>query len=181
MKYLYLLPFLAIPTVIACASEDSTNSGGTGQGSTGSNDKGADAALSQTECYVGLKVSDVTPTGAACSGSDTFSSVSSIGPDSWDDMLVNVDIELNKPPAIGKLDLASLTVTIPNDDKTMSTWEAPEGACTATATDSAKDDFMGWVYYSIDIACTKPAVPTSDTSLEPLPLNQFTIVTFFSD
>jgi hypothetical protein len=180
MKYLSILPILAAFTVVACASEDSSNSDGTGQGNTGGHDKGADAALSQTECYVGLKVSDVTYTGSACSGSDTDSNVSAIGPDSWDDTRLNVDIELNSPPVIGKLDLASLTISIPNDDKTMSTWEAPEGACTATATDSAKDEFMGWVYYSIDIACTQPAVPTSDTSLEPLPLNEFTIVTFFS-
>ncbi|HEY5957775.1 MAG TPA: hypothetical protein VIV60_14525 [Polyangiaceae bacterium] len=202
MKYSYFVLLLALTTQVACASDDgasstteSSNAGGTGSSSAGSSstggagsnsvipggipDPGAATALSQTECYVGLKVANVTYSGAACSASSTTSGVTAMGPKSWDDVRLSLEINLNSPPGIGKLDLASLTIRIPNADGTSSSFEAPVDACTATATDSAKDDFMGWIYYSIDISCTQPAMPTTDASLAPLPLNQFAIVTFF--
>lgn len=204
MKYSYVLSILALALQAACASEDgststteSTNAGGAGSSAAGGNtssstggagaitviagglpDQEAATSLSQKECYVGLKIANVTYSGASCSGSSTISGVNAIGPNSWKDVRLSIDITLNAAPAIGKLDLASLTIEIPNGDGTAS-WEAPVEACTATATDSATDNFMGWIYYSIDISCTKPATPTMDPSLAPLPLSQFAIVTFF--
>jgi len=164
------------------AAGSSSVTGGTGPITVvggGLPDPGAATALSQNECYVGLKIPNVTYVNASCSASTTASGINALGPNAWNDYRLGVHISLNKPPAIGTLNLASLTITIPNGGVTLS-WDAPVDACTATATDSVADTFMGRVYYSIGISCTKPAVPTTDPSLAPLTLDQFAIVTFFS-
>ena len=207
MKYSCALSIFVVAIQAACSSNDgstsnpSSNVGGTSSsvgggasvagsssaGGTGSltvvpaglPDPAAATALSQQECYVGLKIPNATYTGAGCSASTTTSGVTELGPKAWNDVRLSVSISLNTPPAIGRLDLASLTIRVPNGDVT-STWDAPIDACTATATGSATDSFMGRIYYSIDITCTKPALPTSDASLAPLTLNQFALVTFFS-
>lgn len=171
MKILYAPVLLVLANLVACSSDDGS----------GDSSRDADAALAELGCYVDLNVSDVAYTGAACSGSGQASTVSALGPDSWDDTRISVSISLSAPPAIGILDVSSLTIEIPNEDGTAASWTAPLDACTVEATGSKIDPDMGWTYFRIDVACTSPATPTADTSLSPLELGQFSIVTFFAD
>lgn len=143
--------------------------------------KSADEAVGRKECFVGLPLPGVSYTGYACSGTSASSTVSAIGPTSWDDVRVSVDLSLKAPPAIGQLQLESLTIRVPNADKTSSSWDAPVDNCTATAVKSAVDEDFGWTYYRIDLVCTEPAMPAADNAKEPMVLGSFSIVTFFGD
>lgn len=142
--------------------------------------KSADEAVGRKECFVGLPLPGVSYTGYACSGSSASSTVSAIGPTSWDDVRITVELSLKAPPTIGPLQLESLTIRVPNADETTSSWVAPVDGCTATAVKSAVDEGFGWTYYRIDIACTEPAMPAADNSKEPMELGSYSIVTFFA-
>jgi hypothetical protein len=168
---------------IACSGSDG-NGGGTGTGTgtgTGFGQDTPEKALAETTCYLDLATPDLDKySGTACSGTDTDSSVEGLGPDSWDDIRMTVSLALNAPPALGKLDVSSLSIQIPSKGTTPS-WEAPLDSCTITATDSAKDTDFGWIYFRIDISCTAPATPAEGNPGAPLELGEFTIVTFFTD
>jgi hypothetical protein len=148
-------------------SDDDDSSGGV--------DFDADAALAKQECYIGLEVPGVSYTGLACSGGDTYSSVSGIS-GSFDTVLA-ISLDLAAPPAVGALSLSSLTIDVPTDG-TSQHWDAP-GSCTAVATDTTVEPEFGWDYYRIDIGCSEPALPVSGNPGQPLELGNFSIVTFF--
>jgi hypothetical protein len=155
--------------LLACGGDD-------GKQNTGI-PKGPDEALNAKDCYLGLGVSGTAYSGYSCSGTTQSSSVSGLGPSSFDDVRMTVDISLNTPPAIGELDVESLTFRTPT---TGESWTASMGSCTAKAVKSATDTDFGWVYYRIDIVCTAPATPATGNPGEPLELGQFSIVTFFT-
>jgi len=157
---------------VGCANDDSSANRAGAAG-------GADNALAQKDCYVGLPTPGVTYTGYGCSGTSTSSTVSALGPKSWDDVRMTISLTLNTPPSLGVLDLETLTVQVPTADATP-TWNAPLGACVATATKSAVDADFGWVYFLIDISCNLPALPATGNPGAPLDLNSFSIVTFFT-
>lgn len=138
-------------------------------------DGGADAALAERTCYVGLQVPGLTYDGAACSGGDTYSSVS--GLNGSFDSVIHISLRLDAPPAIGALSVSSLTIDLPSDG-TSHVWDAPS-SCTAVATDKAVEPDFGWDYYRIDISCSEPALPASGNTGQPLELGEFSIVTFF--
>lgn len=137
---------------------------------------GADAALAERTCFVGLEVPGVTYDGPACSGGDTYSSVSGIS--SSFDTVVQISLRLDSPPAVGALSVSSLTIDLPTDG-TSHVWNAPS-SCAVVATATAVDPDFGWDYYRIDISCTEPALPASGNTGEPLELGDFSIVTFFA-
>lgn len=139
---------------------------------------GPDAALANKDCYLGLQVPGVSHSGFACSGADSSSSVSGLAPNSFDAALT-VSLSLSSPPAIGRLDLSSLTVTRP-EGGVSNDWDAQIDSCNATATKSALDTNMGWNYFLIDIACSLPALPVDNNPGQPLELGNFSIVTFFT-
>jgi hypothetical protein len=143
--------------------------------SSGSLDFDADAALADQTCYIGLEVPGVSYTGVACSGGDTYSSVSGVSK-SFDTAL-RVSLDLTAPPAVGALSVSSLTIDVPSEG-TSRLWDAPS-SCTAVATDTSVERDFGWDYYRIDISCTEPALPASDNPEQPLELGNFSIVTFF--
>jgi len=163
-------------SLAACSSSDGGDGSGAGAGS-------AQDALADTTCYVGLEVGDAAYTGAACSGSTNYSSVSAIGPDSLDDTRMTVYVGLAEPPAVGPLSLDELTFEVPNADGSISEWDATVEDCTAEAKASKVDPQMGWTYYLIDISCSSPALPVDDVSetLSPMDVGQFTLVTFFTE
>jgi hypothetical protein len=171
MKLTYGLVMVVLTNLVACSSNEAN----------GAASRGADEALAEPTCYVDLKLSDVEYTGGACSGSSQSSTVSALGPDSWDDTRITVTIALNKPPAVGMLDVSDMTIQQPKDDGTTSSWRAPLDACTFEAIGSNVDSDMGWTYFRIDVACTSPATPIDDAALGPLELGQFSIVTFFTN
>jgi hypothetical protein len=165
-------------TLAACDSSDPNSNVGTNPASTETT-QGPDEALNERNCYVGLSLPGAKYTGFACSGITRDSTVSAIGPKSWNDVLLSIDLSLKSPPAIGSLDLAELTFSIPNADGSSLIWNAQLESCTAQAVKSALDDDFGWMYYRIDLNCTKPALPADGNSREPMELGQFSIVTFF--
>lgn len=139
----------------------------------------AESAIAQGKCFLGFANAGVRYTGFACSGSETDSSASGLGSDSWDDIEATVSLELSTPPALGKLDVAELRVSIPGGQDGKH-WDAPPSACTLTATKSfAKKDF-GWIYFRIDVSCSAPATPATDNPGSPLDLGNFSLVTFFT-
>lgn len=139
----------------------------------------AESAIAQGKCFLGLTSGGVEYAGFACSGAQTSSSASGLGPDSWDDIDMTVSLALNTPPALGKLDVESLQVSIPGgpDGKL---WDAPLNACTLTATKSFLKEDFGWMYYRIDVSCSAPALPATDNPGKPLDLGDFSLVTFFT-
>ncbi len=152
--------------------------GCSGDAGSGGQGAGADRALAQRDCYLGLQVPGVSHTGYACSGTDTTSSVSGLEPSNFEPAL-SVSLTLAEPPEIGDLILTSLTLDIPEAGVSQR-WEAPVAACNATAIASAVDPDFGWTYFRIDITCSAPAVPIGDNSGDPIELGDFSIVTFFS-
>jgi hypothetical protein len=144
----------------------------------GSQGSGANAALANRECYLGLQVPGVTHTGFACSGSETHSSVTGLKPNAFEPAL-SVSLALVDAPAIGDLNLTSLSVDIPKEGVSQR-WEAPADACQAIATDSATEEDFGWVYFRIEISCSQAALPADANPGAPLELGDFVLVTFFS-
>ncbi len=168
LKLAALCACICAGALVACGSDD-------GNASTG-----PDAALDARDCYLGLTVpGGVAYAGYACSGSSQASTVSGLGPDSFNDVRLTVSLSLDAPPAIGALELASLSVSIPSATSTPAQWDAPVNSCTATAPKSATDADFGWIYYRIDIVCTEPATPAADNPGAPMDLGEFSIVTFF--
>jgi hypothetical protein len=157
-----------IGATVGCSSNDDDD------GSPGA-DGGADAALAERTCYVGLEVPGLSYDGAACSGGDTYSSVSGLS--SSFDAVINISLRLDAPPAVGALSVSSLTIDLPTDG-TSHVWNAPS-SCTAVATAKAVEPDFGWDYYRIDISCPEPALPASGNSGQPMELGEFSIVTFF--
>lgn len=92
---------------------------------------------------------------------------------------MTVSLTLNTPPALGKLDVASLQVSIPGGPEGK-LWDAPRNACTLTATKSFLKEDFGWMYYRIDVSCAAPATPATDNPGKPLDLGDFSLVTFFT-
>ncbi|MGC4065190.1 MAG: hypothetical protein QM784_11195 [Polyangiaceae bacterium] len=181
-----LLSFVSLMTLtlgIACSSSDDEDSGtatGTSTGTTTGSQSGPKEALADHDCFLGLSPSGVSYTGYACSGTSQSSTVSGIGPKSFDDIRMTIWMDFSAPPALGRLELERLTVDVPQDDDTKKTWEADVTACTATATDKAEDTDMGWVYYQIDVDCAEAAAPAEGNTDAPLELGKFSVVTFFA-
>jgi hypothetical protein len=167
-------------TGIACSSEDGKDgdddNGGTATGS----QSGPEEALADHDCFLGLAPAGVSYTGYGCSGTSQSSTVSGIGPDSFSDIRMTLWMDFAAPPAVGVLELESLTIDIPNGDADTQSWEANVATCTATATDMAEDADMGWVYYQIEIECSEAAAPAEGNTAAPLPLGKFSVVTFFA-
>ena len=137
---------------------------------------GGDPGRADQTCYIGLEVPGVSYTGVACSGGDTYSSVSGVSK-SFDTAL-RVSLDLTAPPALGTLSVEGLTIDVPSEG-TSQLWTAPS-SCTVAATDTVVERDFGWDYYRIDISCTEPALPASDNPGQPLELGNFSIVTFFA-
>ena len=150
---------------VGCSSNDDDDGGNP-----------ADAALEERTCYVGLEVPGVTYDGAACSGGDTYSSVSGLS--SGFEAAIQISLRLDAPPDIGALSVSSLTIDLPSDG-TSHVWNAPS-SCAAVATAKAVEPDFGWDYYRIDISCPEPALPASGNTGQPLELGDFSIVTFFA-
>jgi hypothetical protein len=154
-------------------------SGGGGGGTAMLSDAAeADAALADRNCFIGLQVPGVEHEGFACSGTTMFTTVSGLVPNMFEPAL-SVDLGLNTVPAVGPLDVQSITIDVP-DSGMSQLWDAPVASCTAVAVDSALDDFMSWMYYRIDISCSEPAVPQATNPGQPLALGDFIIVSFFT-
>jgi hypothetical protein len=167
---------------IACSNDDSDGGTATGTttGTTTGSQSGPKEALADHDCYMDIAPTDVVYTGYACSGTSQSSTVSGLGPKSFDDVRMTLWMDFAAPPALGPLELERLTVDVPQADETKQTWEADVASCTATATDKAVDTDMNWVYYQIDIDCTKAAAPAEGNTAAPLELGKFTVVTFFA-
>lgn len=160
---------------LALAGATAGCSGSDAEGSPGAGDRGADAALAEPTCYLGLTVPGLSYSGLGCSGTDTQSSVTGIS--SSFDPVISVAVALDAPPAVGPLSVSTLTVDLPTDG-TSHLWNAPS-SCTLVATGKAVEEFFGWDYYRIDVSCPEAATPASGNAGEPLELGDFSIVTFF--
>jgi hypothetical protein len=139
----------------------------------------AAAAVGEGECFLGFTSGGVKYNGYSCTGTHTSSMVS--GLTTWDgDPALTVSIDLNSPPALGKLDLEAMQVTLPGGPSGKD-WDVPAGACTLTATKSFLDKEMDWTYFRIDASCSAPATPAQDNPGQPLELGNFSMVTFFTN
>jgi hypothetical protein len=117
--------------------------------------------------------------GIGCSGTPTLTSVTGLKDSSFDPA-VRVTLELGTPPAVGALDLTSLTVVVPDSTGTEQSWEAPVGACTAQAVATQRDDFFEWDYYRMDLSCSEQAMGVDGNTAAPLELGDFIVVSFFA-
>jgi hypothetical protein len=164
----------------ACSSSEKKNAASDSGTATGDKPAGdpATAAVNKGECFLGFTSGGVTYFGYSCSGTHTSSLVS--GLTTWDDVAMTVSIDLNSPPALGKLDLEAMQVTIPGGPSGKD-WEVPAGACTLTATKSFLDKDMDWTYFRIDASCSAPANPADGNPGKPLDLGNFSMVTFFTN
>lgn len=161
---------IALGILVGCSDEQSGPTSGLD----------AESAIARGKCFLGLTSGGSKYSGFACTGTQTSSSASGLGPDSWDDIEMTVSLTLNASPALGKLDVASLQVSIPGGPEGK-LWDAPLTACTLTAPKSFLKEDFGWMYYRIDVSCSAPATPATDNPGKPIDLGDFSLVTFFTN
>ncbi len=138
----------------------------------------ADAALASQDCYLGLVVDGVSSSGIACSGTQQSTVVTLLRESSFE-AAMRVNLDLQAAPQAGELALQRLTVDVP-EGATNRKWEAPEGACTAIASEPSLEPDLEWLYFRIDVSCSESAQPVGDNPGQPLELGEFTLVSFFT-